>query len=293
MMSDQEINFTFRKTLSRPVGPLEEGLLFTEEKRRGSMITVLLRLKSKVRLDPEMVRKALILLAKRYPMLRMKVAKKLHDNGERVKEYFTELQDPNAINFKVLKDFTSDDLEPVFERESDIPLDLKVGPLWRAILSDERFVVSEEAFKNAMIFTFHHVITDGRSILAMLEQLLCYLKMLCEGQEVLVESMPFRPSTAYLMRHCCFPSVLDKAVFTVSSILSRFRAFLFNSPKVENLYLANYPIVFTCNSAASNKTSVVYREVSPDDALSLVKKCKMQKVLYSWSNHSSHPYSYG
>ena len=101
--------------------------------------------------------------------------------------------------------------------------------------------------------------------------------MLYEGQEVLVESMPFRPSTAHLMRHCCAPSILDKTVFTVTSILSRFSAFLLKSHKPENLYLVNYPPVFTRNSAAPNKTSVVYREMSPDETLSLIKKCKMEK----------------
>ena len=73
MMADKKLNFSLREALSRPVGPLEKGLLLTEEKRCGSMITVLLRLKSKVRLDPEMVRKALILLAERHPLLRMKI----------------------------------------------------------------------------------------------------------------------------------------------------------------------------------------------------------------------------
>ena len=276
MMAGNKLNFSLREALSRPVGPLERGLL-TEEKRCGSMITVLLRLKSKVRLDPEMVRKALMLLVERHPLLRMKIVKKSHGNGKPVKEYFTELQDLSEINFRVLKDFNVDDLEPVFERESEIPLDLKVGPLWRASLLDEHCVVGKKAFKNAIVFTFHHVITDGRSILAMLEQLLCYLTMLHEGQDVLVESMPFRPSTAHLMRHCCTPSVLDKAVFTATSILSRLRAFLFKSPKAENLYLVNYPPVFTRNSAAPNKTSVVYREVSHDETLSLIKKCKLEK----------------
>ena len=164
MMSDKELNFSLREALSRPVLPLEKGLL-TEEKRCGSMITVLLHLKSKVRL----VRKALILLAKRHPLLRMKIVKKSHGNREPLKEYFIELQDLGEINFRVLNDSNADDLEPVFEREFEIPLDLKVGPLWRAILLDESYVVGEEAFKNAIVFTFHHVITDGRSILAMLE----------------------------------------------------------------------------------------------------------------------------
>ena len=260
----------------RAVGPLEKGLIINGEKRSTSLIITLLRLKSRVPLDPEMARKALILLAKRYPLLRMKIVKKTH-NGGPVKEYFMEVDDPSEIKFEVLKDFSADDLEAVIERESDVPLDFNLGPLWRAILLNEIYVAEKDTYKNAIVFTFHHVITDGRSILAMLEQLLCYLTMLYEGQEVLVESMPFRPSTAHLMRHSCTPSVLDKAVFTVTSILSRLRAFLFKSPNPQNVFLSNYPPVFTRNSAAPNKTSVVYREVSPGETLSLIKKCKMEK----------------
>lgn len=269
--------YTCREKLCRPVGHLEKWLLLSNEKRhRQSKIIVLLRLESRVPLDPEMVRQSLILLAKRYPPLRMKIVKK-SQNGEPVKEYFTEVEDPREVNFHVLKDFSADDLEPVFECEFDIPLDMRFGLLWRATLLNEIHVVEENAYKNAIVFTFHHVITDGHSVVTMLEQLLCYLTLLYEGQEVLVESMPFRPSTAHLMRHCCIPSVLGKAVFNLSLWISRFRTLLLDHPKEENCYLANYPPVSRCDSAAPNKTSLVYREISPEETLSLINTCKMMK----------------
>ena len=271
-----EIVPTCREKLIRPVGPLEKGLLLTEEKRRGANIITLIGLTSKIQLHPEMVRQALILLAKRYPLLRMKLVKE-SKNGEPIREYFTEVEDPSEINFKVLKDYSPDDLESVFERESEISLDFKLGPLWRAILLKEIHAVEEDTHKNAIVFTFHHVITDGRSVAAMLEQLLCYLTLLYEGQEILVESMPFRPSTANLMLHCCTPSALDKVVFSLTAGISRFRAFLFNPPRPDNLYLASYPPVFTCDSPAPNKTSIVYREFSPDETMSLTKTCKKLK----------------
>ena len=266
-----------RGKLSRPVGPLEKGLLLTKEKRRGANIITLIHLKSGVQLHPEMVRQALVLLAKRYPLLRMKSVVKDPTKGEPVGEYFTEVEDPSETNFKVIKDYSPDDLETVFERESEIPLDFKLGPLWRAILLKEIHVLEEDFYKNAIVFTFHHVITDGRSIIIMLEQLLCYLTLLYEGQEILVESMPFLPSTANLMRHCCTPSALDKVVFSVASMISRFRAFLFNSPRPDNLYLASYPPVFTCDSSAPNKTSIVYREFSPGEMTYLTNTCKKLK----------------
>lgn len=117
------------------VGPLEKGLIINGEKRSTSIIITLLRFKSRVPLDPEMARKALILLAQRYPLLRVKIVKKTH-NGGPVKEYFMEVDDPSEIKFEVVKDFSADDLEAVIERESaDVPLDFNFGHLWRAILS--------------------------------------------------------------------------------------------------------------------------------------------------------------
>ena len=262
--------------LSRPVGPLEKGLINAVDKRHIPKIVILLRLKSRVHLDPDMVRQALVLLAKRYPPLRMKINKESL-NLERVTEYFTEVEDPSEINFTAVKDFNAGDLEPVFERELETPFDLNLGPLWRAILLDEIHVDGEtNAYKNAIVITFLHVIADGRSILLMLDQFFHYLTMVYKGQEIQVESMPLRPSTAFLMRHCCTPSVLDKVAFSVSSWMSRLREALKIS-RPENLYLASYPPVFTRDPAAPDRTSVLYRVFSHEETLRLTKLCKMFK----------------
>ena len=275
--TDTEIQCSSSGKLSRPVGPLEKGLLNVFDKRHIPKIVFLLRLKSKAHLDPDMVRKALVLLAKRYPLLRMKICKASR-NGEPVTEYFTEVDDPSEIHFEVVKEFNAEDLESVFERELETPFDVNFGPLWRAILLDEIHVdgAAKDAYKNSIFFTFLHVITDGRSILLMMEQFFRYLTMVCEGQEVEVKSMPFRPSTGVLMRHCCTPSVLDKVVYRVSSWMSNLKTVL-KIPRPENLYLASYPPVFTRDPAAPDKTSVVCREYSFEDTLGLTKSCKMLK----------------
>ena len=193
-----------------------------------------MRLSSKARLVPEMVREALILLAKRHPLLRMKIIVKKSQNSEAAEEYFTEVEDPRKINLKVAKDFTADDLEPVFEWESDIPLDFNSGyPLWRAVLLNEVHNAQEKAYKNAIVLTFHHVITDGLSICAMLKQFLRYMTLLYEGQDVLVESMLLRPSTAHLMRHSCSLSLLDKLIFNMASRIS---CFISSPQPVEQLH---------------------------------------------------------
>ena len=60
-----------REKLSRSIGPRERGLLFNEEKQRDSKIVVLMKIKSEVKLVPEMAREAPLLLAQRYPLLRI------------------------------------------------------------------------------------------------------------------------------------------------------------------------------------------------------------------------------
>ena len=272
-VENTEIQRTSSGKLSRPVGLLEKGLIHTFDKRHIPKIVFLLRLKSKVHLDPDKARQALVLLAKRYPLLRMKICKESRD-GEPVTEYFTEVEDPREIHFQVLKNFNAEDHESVFERELETPFDLNFGPLWRAVLLDEIHV--EGAYKNSIFFTFLHVITDGRSILLMMEQFFRYLTMVCEGQEVDVKSMPFRPSTGVLMRHRCTPSVLDKLVYRLYPWISNLRTVL-KIPRPDNLYLARYPPVFTRDPAAPDKTSVVCREYSFQETLGLTKACKMCK----------------
>ncbi len=267
---------TQRGRLSRPVGPLEKGLINAVDNRHISKVVVLLRITSRVHLDPDMVRQALVLLAKRYPLLRMKINKESR-NGEPVTEYFTEVENPTIINFKTVKDLNAGDLEPVFEREFETPFDFDFGPLWRATLLDEIHVHgATNAYKNAIVFTFLHVIADGRSFLLMLEHFFRYLTLLYKGEVVQVESMPFRPSTGVLMGHRCTPSVLDKVVLSVSSWISRLKAVL-KIPRPENLYLKTYPPVFTRDPAAPDRTSVVYREYSIEETLGLIKACKMSK----------------
>lgn len=277
-VENTEIQCTSSGKLIRPVGLLEKGLINVFDKRHIPKIVFLLRLKSKVHLDPDMVRQALVLLVKRYPLLRMKISKD-SCNGEPVTEYFTEVEDPSKINFEEVKDFNAEDLESVFERELETPFDLNIGPLWRAVLLDEIHVTdgdAKDAYRNSIFFTFLHVITDGRSILLLMEQFFRYLTMVCEGQEVEVKSMPFRPSTGVLMRHRCTPSVLDKMVHRVSSWMSKLKTVL-KIPRPENLYLASYPPVFTRDPTAPDKTSVVCREYSFQETLGLTKACKMSK----------------
>ena len=275
-LENTEIHSSSGGRLRRPVGPLEKGLINGFDKRHIPMIVVLLRLKSKIHLNPEKVKQALVLLAKRYPLLRMKISNESR-NGQLVTEYFTEVEDPSEINFKVVSDFNGNELESAFEREFETPFDLNSGPLWRTVLLDETHVdEAKDAYQNAIIFTFIHVIADGRSILLSLGEFFRFLTMVCEGREAQVTSMPFRPSTGVLMQHRCRPSLLEKLFFKAHSWMPNIKTFLKPSSP-ENLYLASYPPVSIRDPDAPDRTSVVYREYSLEETQGLIKACKMVK----------------
>jgi len=89
-----------RKKLSLTIGPRERGLLFNEEKRRDSKIVVLMRIKTKVTLVPEMAREPSPLLAKRYPLLRISETFKKSKEGKGSNEYFTNVDDRLLLTSK-------------------------------------------------------------------------------------------------------------------------------------------------------------------------------------------------
>ena len=82
-VEEKEIQLTYCGRLSRPVGPLEKGLINAVDKSHIPKIVVLLRLKSRVHLNHDMVRQALVLLAKRYPLMRMKIYAKSREMASR------------------------------------------------------------------------------------------------------------------------------------------------------------------------------------------------------------------
>ncbi|KAL9981875.1 hypothetical protein ACROYT_G010638 [Oculina patagonica] len=96
-VKEKEVHFNFCRRLSRAVGSLEKELINAADKRHIPKIVVLLRLKSRVHLDPDMVRQALVLLAKRYPPMRMKICQESRNSGP-VTDYLTEVEDPSEIN---------------------------------------------------------------------------------------------------------------------------------------------------------------------------------------------------
>ena len=265
-----EVSFTNDGKIRRPLGPKEVAFVGTEKNRYGIVITVL-TIESQVPLNPLMVERVMTMLSKRYPLLRMRVTK----DSQTGKQYFSEMDEPNTVDFKVLEDVNAEDWVPVAEEQSLGWFDFSSGPLWRAILLKEVYDDKAKKYKNTLLFRNHHVISDGRSFIALFEQLLEYLSLLHKGEEVVVESLPLRPPCTHLMRHCCTPSVWENLVFRMMFFVARVKM-IWPTTKSTNLYTAIFPPVILRDPSVSVVTSIIPRVFSEGDTLAVMKCSKEQ-----------------
>ena len=270
-----EVSFTNDgkiRRLRRPLGPKEVRLIGTEKNRYG-IVTTVLTIESQVTLDPLMVERVMTMLSKLYPLLRMRVTK----DSQTGKQYFSEMDEPNTVDFKVLEDVNAEDWVPVAEEQSLGWLDFSSGPLWGAILLKEVYDDKAKKYKNTLLFRNHHVISDGRSFIALFEQLLEYLSLLHKGEEVVVESLPLRPPCTHLMRHCCTPSVWENLVFRMMFFVARVKMmFWWTTKSGTNLYTAIFPPIILRDPSVSVVTSIIPRVFSEGDTLALMKCSKEQ-----------------
>ena len=252
---------------SRRLGLLEQVLLEREKVNNWGTVSSALLLDSTQELNQDDLRKALGLLAKRYPLLRMRI--KETDDGTN----FEEMDKPDTVDFEVLDKITADNWIEGFEEELNGYLfDIGRGPLWRVRLLKEIF--NEGKFRNALVFTFQHVICDALSIFELQKKLLEFLTALHGGEEFEVQSLPLRPPLESLMPKQVEPNILETALFSSFFVLQRAKTF-FVKPK--NLFLSVYPPVANTEPSVTKKTCLLARSLSEEETKLLIKSCKDNK----------------
>lgn len=251
---------------SRLLGLTERVLLERLRINEWGTVTSALLVDSTQELNQDDLRKALGLLPKRYPLLRMRI-KETTDGV-----YFEEMEDHHRVDFELLKHTTADNWIQGFEAElNGYEFDITRGPLWRARLLKETF--REGKFKNAVVFTFLHVICDALSIFALQKQLLEFINSLSSGQEVEAKSLPIRPPLESLV-DAVHPDRKEKILFSSFFKLQRTKAFLV---KPKNLFLSIYPPVAKKDPSATKKTCLLARSLSEEETKLLIKSCKENK----------------
>jgi len=249
--------------LSRPLGLTERVLLERERTNRWGTVTSALLLDSAQELNQDHLRKALDLLPKRYPLLRMRIT----ESGNEA--CFEEMENPETVDFEQLDKITADNWIEGFEEELNGYLfDIGKGPLWRVRLLKETF--DEGTFINGLVFTFLHVICDALSIFELEKTLLEFLNFLHVGEEFEVESLPLSPPLES-QSHLIHPNTKEKILFSSFFTLQRTKTF-FVKPK--NLFLSIYPTVAKSDPSVRKKTCLLTRSLSEEETKRLIQSCK-------------------
>ena len=253
--------------LTRPLGLTERVLLERERVNHWGTVSSVLLLDSKEELNQDHLRKALSLLPKRFPLLRMRINEKASE------ACFEEMDMADTVDFEVLDEIAADNWEEGFEKEINGALfNTETGPLWRVRLLRETMV--DGKLRSALVFTFLHVFCDALSIFQLQKKLLEFLTSLCSSEEFEVESLPLRPAMESLMSNLIDPSIGERLLFSSYFTLQRVKTF-FAKPK--NLYLSVYPPVADSDPSITKKTCLLSRILSEEETTLLIKSCKENK----------------
>jgi len=269
--ADYNEDFTARLSkdskLSRTLGPAERVLLERERVNHWGTVSSVLLLDSKEELNQDHLMKALSLLPKRFPLLRMRI------NERGSEACFEEMDSSDTVDFEVLDRITADKWEEGFDEEINSALfNTGTGPLWRVRLLRETLV--DGKLRNALVFTFLNVICDALSIFELQKKVLEFLNSLHSGEELEIGSLPFKPPLESLMSNLIEPSIVERLLFSSFFTLQRVKLFIV---KPKNLYHSVYPPVANSDPSIRKKTCLLSRFLSEEETRQLIKSCKANK----------------
>ena len=264
---DYKIFQTSSRRLTRRLGYFEKFFFF--QGNIGSMHTVLL-LDSEVKLDQRHVKKALLMLLERFPLLRMRVR-------NRFKElWFEEMENPQCLDFRI-EDVDAEEWQGQFQRLiNGAPFNAERGPLWRVTLLRETSGTQglQTRYTNALLFSFHHIICDSLSIYALKKKLLEFLTLLYVSESIEVESLPFQPPIECLMYHLIAVDIRERLLRSANLMFSKVRAMFYNHKKT-NLYLSTFPP--PGDNLVPEKTYVIPCKLTREETLAIIRCSKVNK----------------
>ena len=269
---------TAAETLSRRLGSYEKFFLTSAKVNNTGNIHTVLFLESKVKLDHVHVKNALLLLLDQYPLLRMRVVESRFSQP-----YFEAMEIPQgSLDFQRLEDVNSGEWLHAFEKQiNGMPLDTGRGPLWRVTLLKETAQLTcdhkETLYKNTLLFTFHHMISDALSIFEFLKKLVEFVGLLYHGEPAVVKSLPFRPVLEDTMQHLIGsgPSIWEK-ISTAAAFNWRKLKVALCSPKLRNPYLSKFHSRISSHSVPQ-KTYVVPRSMTKEETTALIRCSRANK----------------
>ena len=163
-------------TNRRRLGHLEDMTdIMSMEKNGSGNICLMISLKSKQSLVHQHVRDALMLLAKRQPMLRAIITMADGDKYFEIKE---------ISEVVALLDITTSQVKASDWQDVWFQYTAKLrgnGLLWRVMILQEEFAPDTEDYVNTLMFNFNHACTDGVSSVKFCKQFLNNMNELANG----------------------------------------------------------------------------------------------------------------
>lgn len=266
-------NFTIQRVnnvrLSRRLGKLEQVLFEREKTNNWGTVSSVLLLDSTQQLSLDLLKRALNLLTKRYPLLRMRVK----DSADNQGLCFEEMENPEKIDFQVSDTIKASNWTKGLEEELNSYLfDIENGPLWRVKLLGE--INKDGTFRNALLFTFQHVICDALSIFELQKYLMRILSSLHNGEHFEVECLPLRPPLETFISKVAQPNIFERLLFSTSFMLQKLKVSFF---KPKNSFLSLYPPVANTEPSVIKKTCLLTQALSQEETERLIQSCKANR----------------
>lgn len=258
-----------------------ESMLDDLHSSGGSLLSIVLLLKSKVPLQPTVVREVLELLPQKHSILRMRVKEIVVKGKGKPLKCFIEMDEPFAVDFYV-KSKQARHWESLFEKELLSPFQASDGPLWRVRMLKEEFETTEGWYSNTLLFTAHQLIADDTSLLKLCDDFLSLLNtrhnnnyLPSSDESMKLITVPLRASLSELLKRHVTMSQLDRLLLALKPIFTRLLYKIVGKPR--NQFTAVIPPTSLGDPSTLKKTCILPRNL-PKEAISrLAMNCKENK----------------
>ena len=265
----------------RPQGALENVWTLAHDMNGSLLIGDAVVFRSKSQIQASVLKRAMELLMKRHPLLRMCIRK--NQDGEYC------LQKMENVHLDLCQ-LDSEDWRNVMEESLLEKFDSENGPLWRVTflpnakyepqtLSDISDVTSHP-HEYICIFNFHHAIIDGMSRYNLIGEFTTYVSKLNNNEEPKVTSMAMLPPLDFYLGKCVtlkWYHHFMKLVLELLCIIPRFPAFAISAmSKMSggNPFTRKFGVEIERNPQIQPRTKIIPVEFTKDETSCLLKKCK-------------------
>ena len=243
-----------RKITMRALDGLES--LFHEYYKKGIGFSYLLTpINSKIPIEADILRRALVMVSCRQPLLRATIKETPKMN------YFICNDEHPNFQFCVMDKEVADVEEITEEVFEKTKFESGDGALWKVTLIPGKYDRSTDSYKGVIVLAVSHAVANAPSLVVILKQSLEYLEQIHKGTKPslkCIESAPLYSNSATLLSHK----------------LQKMNTSYNPSPNYINPVLSQFPTIEDNFQKTAPKTKVIVRKIPADRALFLLQQCR-------------------